>query len=168
MGVRSSSFTWSSERALLPRNPEAGDTPAPATELEQRVVDLSARVMWRAFPYFAWRYGDWGRAFGRSDRLFALAAGLRSRRTGALSESTFAACETLCFAAASGVRRRRGIGRLIAAAVADRATGMGEHDEALIRWLVTADPQDLTWREGCRAAREHAQQNLRRPPGGLE
>lgn len=206
---------------MLPRNPEAGETPAPASELEQRVVEISARIMWRAFPYFAWRYGERGRAFGRSDagflvtllsldepmakaqvnwlagvlaprgmpsllletqleslgrtlrrlqgtggdRLLALAAGLRGRRTMAISESTIATCEALSFAAASGIRRRRGIGRLIAAAVADRSTGLGEFDDALVRWLATADPQDSAWLDGCRAAHAHAAQSVL-PQGG--
>lgn len=34
------------------------------------MVEQSARVMWRAFPYFEWRFGARGRAFGRSDAGF--------------------------------------------------------------------------------------------------
>lgn len=52
---------------LNPFNPEAGDTPAPADPGDRELAERSARVMWRAFPYFAWRYGERGRVFGRSD-----------------------------------------------------------------------------------------------------
>ena len=50
-----------------PFNPEAGSIAAPASALERQLVERSAAVMWRAFPYFAWRYPARGRAFGRSD-----------------------------------------------------------------------------------------------------
>lgn len=50
-----------------PWNPEAGDTPAPADARDRELVERSARVIWRAFPYVAWRYGERGRSFGRSD-----------------------------------------------------------------------------------------------------
>jgi len=32
-----------------------------------RIVERAATVIWRAFPYFAWRFDGRGRAFGRSD-----------------------------------------------------------------------------------------------------
>jgi hypothetical protein len=31
------------------------------------LVERSAKIIWRAFPYFEWRYGARGRSFGRSD-----------------------------------------------------------------------------------------------------
>lgn len=52
---------------LNPFNPAAGDTPAPTDPRDRELVERSARVIWRAFPYFAWRYGEYGRSFGRSD-----------------------------------------------------------------------------------------------------
>ena len=48
-------------------NPEAGDTPAPSDPADLAAVEQAARALWRAFPYFAFRYGARGRAFGRSD-----------------------------------------------------------------------------------------------------
>jgi hypothetical protein len=48
-------------------NSEAGDTPAPAEPADLAAVTQAAKVLWRAFPYFAFRYGERGRAFGRSD-----------------------------------------------------------------------------------------------------
>ena len=50
-----------------PFNPEAGDVPAPIDPGDRELAERSAKVVWRAFPYFAWRYGERGRAFGRSD-----------------------------------------------------------------------------------------------------
>ena len=194
---------------MNPFNPEAGDTPAPAAPEDLAVVEHSARVMWRAFPYFGWRYGERGRAFGRSDagflvtltrtedeaawqqvlwlarvlaargmptllleyqleslgrtaqraqraseaRLLALAAQLRSRRLSVLDASLVSKCEQLCWGAARAQRRRRGAGLLIAAAVADRALGMGPHDEALVRWFSQAEPGERAWSEACTAAR---------------
>jgi hypothetical protein len=200
-----------------PFNAEAGETPAPASAEERAAVESSARVIWRAFPYFAWRYGERGRSFGRSDagylvtllehdeptaraqvawlarllaprgmpslllevqleslgrtlrraqvpgasRLRALAAELRSARLGVLDASTFVACERICRAAMGGVLRRRGAGSLIAAAVADRALGFGEHDEALVRWLAGAEPSDPRWSTACAAARALAMASRR-------
>jgi hypothetical protein len=50
-----------------PFNPEAGETPAPDDPVDLAFAELSAKVIWRAFPYFAWRYGERGARFGRSD-----------------------------------------------------------------------------------------------------
>lgn len=50
-----------------PFNSEAGSTAAPASMRERELVEQSAAVIWRAFPYFPWRYSARGRAFGRSD-----------------------------------------------------------------------------------------------------
>lgn len=161
--------------------------------------------MWRAFPYFAWRYGERGRRFGRSDagflvtlleldeataraqvqwlagvlaprgmpslllevqleslgraarrfrgsgaeRFVALAGHLRARRSSVLEEATFADCETRTRLASHGITRRRGAGRLIAAAVADHALGLGDHAGALVRWLSDAEPADAAWRVAC-------------------
>ena len=52
---------------MNPLNPEAGATPAPTDPAVLRIVECAARVIWRAFPYFAWRFDGRGRAFGRSD-----------------------------------------------------------------------------------------------------
>ena len=168
--------------------------------------------MWRAFPYFAWRYGERGRAFGRSDagylvtlnaldeaaayqqvlwlagllaprgmpglllerqleslgrtaarfgrpgaaRLLALAATMRSGRQRVISASVMHDCEQMCRATSGGVSQRRGAGALIAAAVADRALGLGAHDEALVRWFCDALPTDPAWANACVAAHRHA------------
>lgn len=52
---------------MNPLNVHAGDTPAPTDPEDLAVVEHSARVIWRLFPYFAWRYAKRGRSFGRSD-----------------------------------------------------------------------------------------------------
>lgn len=52
---------------MNPWNPEAGDTPAPLDAVDRAIAERSADAMWRAFPYFQLRYGQRGRAFGRSD-----------------------------------------------------------------------------------------------------
>lgn len=197
---------------MNPFNPESGDTPAPVSPDEIAAVEHSARVMWRAFPYFAWRYGDRGRAFGRSDAgylatftdldeafarrqvewltrllaargmpgvlleyqleslgrsclargnrgktlLLGLAESMRARRVGVLPLHVFAECERLCRAAAGGFTRRRGAGLLIASAVADRAVGVGDYDEALTAWFCAAEPQDVGWSNACVAAHKIA------------
>ena len=55
---------------MNPLNPEAGDTPAPSDPKDLAAVERSAKIIWRAFPYFAWRYGERGASFGRSDAGF--------------------------------------------------------------------------------------------------
>jgi hypothetical protein len=50
-----------------PLNPEAGDTPAPTDPREMAIARRAAALVWRAVPYFAFRYGERGRAFGLSD-----------------------------------------------------------------------------------------------------
>ncbi len=50
-----------------PFNREAGSVPAPSDPRDIAIVERSAQIIWRAFPYFEWRYGKRGRAFGRSD-----------------------------------------------------------------------------------------------------
>jgi hypothetical protein len=55
-----------------PFNPEAGETPAPDDPVDLAIAEQSARVIWRAFPYFAWRYGERGARFGRSDAGYLL------------------------------------------------------------------------------------------------
>lgn len=197
---------------MNPLNPEAGDTPAPENPEDLWVVEQSARVMWRAFPYFEWRFGARGRAFGRSDagflqtlteldfaaswqqvlwlarllasrgipslllmyqleslgriaarrgrpgaeRLLALSQRLRRAHRTVLSDSVFLECERMCRAATTGVLARRGAGLLLAAAVSDRALGLGDNDEALERWLAQAGPEEAAWGQACAAARAHA------------
>jgi hypothetical protein len=201
-----------------PFNPEAGDAPAPGHPEDVAIVERSARLLWRAFPYFAWRYGERGRAFGRSDAgflatlqelgedvavqqvtwlaallaargmpsllleyqlqslgratqrrrrpgaalLLGVAARMRSARLRVLDVQVSVRCEHLCRAAAHGVRCRRGAGLLIAAAVTDGARGLGEHDEALVRWLSDAVPDEHTWSVACRDAHALAIALLRR------
>ena len=205
---------------MNPFNPEAGDTPAPTEPEDLAVVEHSARVMWRAFPYFARRYGERGRAFGRSDAgylatltaldepaaqgqvlwlaqvlsargmpslllevqleslgraarrrnrgwagpLLALAAGLRARRLSVLDASVGADCEALCRAAAQGGSGVRGAGLLIAAAVSDRALGLGTHDDALTQWFSLLQPES-EWSRACTAAHDHARSRCRKAPG---
>jgi hypothetical protein len=50
-----------------PLNPEAGDAPAPTDPRELAIARRAAALVWRAVPYFAFRYGERGRAFGLSD-----------------------------------------------------------------------------------------------------
>lgn len=57
---------------MNPFNPEAGETPAPTAPADIELAERSARVIWRAFPYFGWRYGARGSSFGRSDAGFLL------------------------------------------------------------------------------------------------
>jgi hypothetical protein len=52
--------------------PDAGETPAPSDPVDIAIAEQSARVIWRAFPYFAWRYGERGARFGRSDAGYLL------------------------------------------------------------------------------------------------
>lgn len=193
-----------------PFNPEAGATPAPVDPRDLALVERSAKIIWRAFPYFEWRYGPRGRAFGRSDagyivtllelpdgvarqqirwligvlaargmpsllievqleslgrlwrrdrgdeRFLGWAAELRDARVGALDRATFEECERLCRAASRGDARRRGVGTLIAGAVADRALGIGEHDDALLGWLASKVPDEPAWTAACAAARDLA------------
>ena len=205
-----------------PFNAEAGDTPAPSRPEDRELVERSARVVWRMFPYFGWRYGERGRSFGRSDAgylatllehdervaqqqvewlagvlaprgmpslllevqleslgrmwsrrrgvadncFLALASRMRRARLAVLDASVFAECERICGAAALGKARRRGTGALIAAAVVDRALGLGQHDEALVRWLAEAEPTDEAWSLACTAARDLATARCVAAPGG--
>lgn len=55
---------------MNPFNSEAGMTPFPIDPLEVAVTEAAAKLMWRACPYFEWRYGERGRKFGRSDAGF--------------------------------------------------------------------------------------------------
>jgi hypothetical protein len=195
-----------------PFNPEAGETPAPHDPVDVAIAEQSARVLWRAFPYFAWRYGERGARFGRSDagylltladvpeafalsqidwlakllaargmpsilleyqlehlarltsrrqrpgasRLRSLAAHLRHGRLAVMDIQVALECERLGGAAARGQRRRHGVGRLIASAVADVSLGFGEHAQALTRWFCDTDPDDVAWARACAAARDLA------------
>jgi hypothetical protein len=55
---------------MNPFNPEAGMTPFPIDPLEVAVTEAAARLIWRACPYFGWRYAERGRRFGLSDAGF--------------------------------------------------------------------------------------------------
>jgi hypothetical protein len=55
---------------MNPFNSEAGMMPFPIDPLEVAVTEAAAKLMWRACPYFEWRYGERGRKFGRSDAGF--------------------------------------------------------------------------------------------------
>ena len=203
-----------------PLNPEAGEVPAPTDERDRQLAERSARVIWRAFPYFAWRYGERGRSFGRSDagylvtllehdeatariqvawlagllaprgmpsmllevqleslgriwrreraaadnRFLVFSSEMRAARWSALDEEVFEECERLCRAASNGDPRRRGAGKLIAASVADRAIGIGQHDEGLVRWLCEAAQGEAAWSEACASARALALRRCRRAP----
>jgi hypothetical protein len=50
-----------------PFNPEAGDTPVPTDPREIAIARRAVALVWRAVPYFAFRYGERGRSFGLSD-----------------------------------------------------------------------------------------------------
>jgi hypothetical protein len=204
-----------------PFNPEAGETPAPDGPVDIAIAEQSARVIWRAFPYFAWRYGERGARFGRSDagylltltdvpedfallqidwlakllaargmpsilleyqlehlarlasrqhrpsesRLRLLAAYLRCGRLAVMDVRVGPESERLCRAAVGGQRRRHGVGRLIASAVADGALGFGAHDQALVRWLSDIDPDDVAWARACVAARDLALSSVKSAGG---
>ena len=55
---------------MNPLNHDAGDTPAPADPAVLAIAERSAQVIWRAFPYFGWRFSARGRSFGRSDAAY--------------------------------------------------------------------------------------------------
>lgn len=55
---------------MNPVNPDAGATPSPVDPAVLAIVERSATLIWRAFPYFEWRFSVRGRAFGRSDAGF--------------------------------------------------------------------------------------------------
>ena len=55
---------------MNPLNPDAGATPCPVDPAVLTIVERSATLIWRAFPYFEWRFNVRGRAFGRSDAGF--------------------------------------------------------------------------------------------------
>jgi hypothetical protein len=55
---------------MNPFNPDGGMIPFPIDPLEVAVTEAAAKLMWRACPYFEWRYGERGRKFGRSDAGF--------------------------------------------------------------------------------------------------
>lgn len=48
-------------------NAEAGETPEPVDPIAIAVAEESARLVWRALPYFEARFGQRGRRFGLSD-----------------------------------------------------------------------------------------------------
>lgn len=54
-------------RASNPLNPLTGDVPVPEDPVEIDAALRAGRITYRIFPYFAWRYGDRGRMFTRSD-----------------------------------------------------------------------------------------------------
>ncbi len=223
--ARSSSFNWCRNGRSMtnPFNPEAGDTPAPDDAYDRELVERSAVIIWRAFPYFAWRYGERGRSFGRSDagflvtllqldertgrqqvewlvgvlaprgmpsllleyqleslgklgirnqrpqygRFLALASEMRALRLSVLEESVFAACEQLCRNVPGDRPNRRGVGTLIAAAVADRSLGQGEHDESLVQWLSASEQASVPWAVACAAALDRARTHSR-PVAGVQ
>jgi len=55
-----------------PLNIEAGQVPVPDDPEEIVAVLRASRVMWRAFPYLGWRYGERGERFGKSDTGYCL------------------------------------------------------------------------------------------------
>lgn len=55
---------------MNPLNPDAGDTPSPADPAVLAIAERSAQLIWRAFPYFDWRFNTRGRSFGRSDAAY--------------------------------------------------------------------------------------------------
>ena len=55
---------------MNPLNPDAGATPSPVDPAVLTIVERSATLIWRVFPYFEWRFNVRGRAFGRSDAGF--------------------------------------------------------------------------------------------------
>jgi hypothetical protein len=52
---------------MNPFNPEGGDIPAPTDPLELELTRRVAAVIWRAVPYYPFRFGERGRKFGLSD-----------------------------------------------------------------------------------------------------
>ena len=138
-------------------------------ELLRDIVDWLARLLAvRGMPtlLFEYQLEHLGRAWrrdhgGGDDVLSGAAAQLRAARLSVLEPSTFAACDQLCRAASAGKPRRGGTGLLIASAVADRATGIGAYDDALLRWLCDAQPENIHLALACASAHERAVAGLR-------
>lgn len=55
-----------------PLNSAAGQVPVPQDPREIAAAVRASQVIWRAFPYFAFRYGERGRRFGHSDSAYFL------------------------------------------------------------------------------------------------
>jgi hypothetical protein len=197
-----------------PFNPEAGATPAPVDPAIFPIVERAAIVIWRAFPYFEWRFGARGRAFGRSDagylatlvalppalqeqqvswlakllssrgmpslllevqldllgrvgqragwagatRMRELGVALRARRQPVMPDEQLRRCEQHFLARTASLPRRRSVGMLIAAEVADVRLGYVADSEATIGWLVSHGPADEHWRLACAETRALAQE----------
>jgi hypothetical protein len=50
-----------------PLNSEAGQVPVPSDPIEIAAAVRASHIMWKAFPYLGFRYGERGRRFGNSD-----------------------------------------------------------------------------------------------------
>lgn len=55
-----------------PLNNEAGQIPVPSDPIEIAAAVRAKHIMWRAFPYLDFRYGERGRRFGSSDGAYFL------------------------------------------------------------------------------------------------
>lgn len=55
-----------------PLNNAAGQMPLPSDPRELAAAVRASEVVWRAFPYFSFRYGERGRRFGYSDSAYFL------------------------------------------------------------------------------------------------
>lgn len=55
-----------------PLNSEAGQVPVPSDPVEIAAAVRASRIMWRAFPYLNFRYGERGKRFGNSDSAYFL------------------------------------------------------------------------------------------------
>ena len=64
-----------------PLNSEAGQVPVPSDPIEIAAAVRANRIMWRAFPYLGFRYGERGKRFGNSDSASLSARVPRTRQS---------------------------------------------------------------------------------------
>jgi hypothetical protein len=55
-----------------PLNNAAGSVPIPEDPREVAAATRASDILWRAFPYFSFRYGERGKRFGHSDAAYFL------------------------------------------------------------------------------------------------
>lgn len=164
-----------------PFNPEAGSTAAPASAREREWVERSAAVIWRAFPYFAWRYAARGRAFGRSDAGYLVTLLAQNEATsraqvywlaGVLAPRGMPSLLLEYQLESLGRIGRReelpGAERFLALAAEWRSARLSaHHSEALITWLTDTVRDDAAWTLACRAASDVAKRALRVASSGV-
>jgi hypothetical protein len=84
-------------------------------------------------------------------------------RASVLPDAALLECETSFRAATQGLPHACGTGHVIAGVVADAAMGIGNQEEALLRWLVENGPSQPEWRQACRKCLALARSRVVRP-----